>query len=111
MIRVANKRRHVPSANDVYVGRPSALGNRWSSKAWAMAGTVVVATRDEAVDAFEAWLYAGGANEPAVQRELQRIARLAREGDVTLICWCAPHRCHAEVIRDYVEHELLEKGR
>jgi len=70
-----------------------------------MAGTTIVATRDEAVDNYRDWLRSGGAAEPAVARELRRIAELARKGDVTLVCWCAPHRCHADEIAAYITEE------
>lgn len=110
MIRVVNKRSHRPRPGEttVYVGRPSPLGNRWSSKDSRVPGTVTVSSRDEAVNRFEAWLRAGGADEPAVRRELDRIATLAARGDVALECWCAPARCHAGVIAAiiYEDYEI-----
>ncbi|MCI0662595.1 MAG: DUF4326 domain-containing protein [Acidobacteria bacterium] len=37
--------------------------------------------------------------------ELRRIAELARRGDVTLVCWCAPELpCQATVIERSVEY-------
>jgi hypothetical protein len=43
------------------------------------------------------------AGDPRVCRELERLARLARErGQLTLVCWCAPEPCHVEVIREII---------
>ena len=36
---------------------------------------------------------------------------LAKQGDVTLICWCTPQPCHIEVIRRSVEYlNAIESG-
>ena len=35
--------------------------------------------------------------------ERAEIKRLAALPDGTLICWCAPLRCHADVISDWIE--------
>lgn len=37
----------------------------------------------------------------------QTILEAARKGDVVLLCWCAPKRCHADVIKQRLEYELL----
>lgn len=76
------------AAFDVYVGRPSVFGNPYSHKAGTTA-QYQVATRDAAVDAYETWLLAQPSLVARVKRELR--------GKV-LACWCAPARCHAEVL-------------
>jgi ribonuclease HI len=58
-----------------------------------------VGTRDEAVDAFEAWLLA-----PEQYDLLQRVRTELRGKD--LVCWCAPGRCHGEVLMKYANGEL-----
>ena len=56
------------------------------------------AERADVIGKFEAWL-AERKGDAAVRRELERMAAaLRRRGEVTLVCWCAPRRCHAEVI-------------
>jgi ribonuclease HI len=58
-----------------------------------------VQTRDEAVDSFEAWLLA-----PAQYDLLQRVRTELRGKD--LVCWCAPQRCHGEVLMKYANGDL-----
>ena len=42
---------------------------------------------------------------------LRRIARLVAAGeDVTLVCWCFPLKCHAEVVKEGVL-KLIEDGK
>ena len=68
--------------NAVYVGRPSEWGNPF---AIGRDGT-----RSEVIAKYEQWL----ASQP---RLIARAKRELRGKD--LICWCAPHSCHAEVLR------------
>lgn len=76
----------------VYVGRPTKWGNLWSHLPETQA-RYRVATRDEAVDAYEAWITRAIERDPAA---LDRLRDELRGKD--LVCWCAPHRCHAEVL-------------
>lgn len=41
-------------------------------------------------------------NSPA-RAEIWRLVELARTGDVTLLCWCAPLPCHGDVVKQVVE--------
>lgn len=34
------------------------------------------------------------------------LGRLKQEGSLTLMCWCAPKPCHAEVIKELLEGEI-----
>ena len=56
--------------------------------------------RDAVVDAYARWLEAR-MQENGPQRA--EIKRLAASPDGALVCWCAPARCHADVIRDWIE--------
>lgn len=79
----------------VYVGRPSPLGNPFY-----MADE---SHRDEVCDKYQVWFDRKvEAKDPAVMRELRRIFRLGREGDVKLVCFCAPRRCHADTIARFL---------
>ncbi|MGN6108958.1 MAG: DUF4326 domain-containing protein [Kofleriaceae bacterium] len=77
---------------DVYVGRGH--GSIWGNPFSHLDGTLAefrVATRDEAIARYE-------------DRLLQRLDLLARLPDLrgkVLGCWCAPLRCHAEVLVHY----------
>jgi hypothetical protein len=75
-------------AHDVYIGRPGPWGNPFSHKAGTLAEHRV-ATRDKAVDAYEAWLMA--------QPDLVAKAKRELRGKV-LGCWCHPQRCHGDVL-------------
>lgn len=73
---------------DVYIGRPSVWGNPFSHQHGTKA-QYRVATRDEAVAAYEKWI-----------RSLPELIKLARQelkGKV-LACWCAPQACHGDVL-------------
>ena len=79
--KVLNKKElRGPVANSVYVGRPSIWGNPF-----------VIGkdgTRDEVIAKYESWLM----QQPALLAKLDRLA------GKRLICWCAPARCHADVL-------------
>ena len=65
----------------VYCGRPSVWGNPFPAKDGI--------TRSDAIQRFEIWFMA--------QPEL--IARAKRElKGKDLICWCAPKRCHCDIL-------------
>ena len=34
--------------------------------------------------------------------ELQGLLSLASKGDLTILCWCAPKRCHLETIKAWI---------
>lgn len=107
MITVVNQKKHKWTTNDIQIGRPTALGNQWSHRqnTWAK---FTVDTRDEAVDQYEVWLREQiAAKNEAVADALNRIWLRARDGrDVNLVCWCAPKRCHGDVIKAIIEEKL-----
>lgn len=95
MAKVLNKRLHGTPRGAVYVGRPTKWGNPYSH----IEGTLAkhkVATRDEAVDAYEAQLLRWFVKDPEAKQRLQAALR-----GKDLICWCAPARCHADVLLKY----------
>ena len=79
----------------VYVGRPSALGNPF------LVGRD--GTREDVIARYRRWLRAQWRHGEAVRQELERLAaKYRRDGRLTLLCWCAPLPCHADVIREAV---------
>lgn len=103
MISVVNK---YHTHEGEYIGRGNPLGNQWSH----MDGTQAkfkVATREEAIMFYRAWLPAQvlGKNE-AVIRELERLLALAIQGDLELKCYCAPKACHGDVVKEFLEYQL-----
>jgi hypothetical protein len=75
--------RHVgkrPATDRVYVGRPSKWGNPF-----------VIGrdgSRDEVIAKYRAWIV----QQPAL------LAALHELRGKNLVCWCAPERCHADVL-------------
>ena len=64
-------------------------------------------TRDEAVEWYDDWLQteiAHGRRGPEIEAELERMEAIYhRHGKLVLVCWCAPKRCHAGIIRGILE--------
>lgn len=89
MPMVLNQRIDTRTANSKYVGRPTKFGNRH------VIGYCLVCkrqhNRQQAVDAHRQDVMA----DPELQAEIR--AEL-RGND--LVCWCAPLRCHAEVLME-----------
>lgn len=88
-MKVWNKRQVGIPANAVYVGRPSKFGNPFTHVASGTLAKFVVKNRDEAVDQYEQWLLS--------QPELVAQVKVELKGK-DLVCWCAPQRCHADVL-------------
>ena len=86
----------------------SALANPYSHKSNARADRRSVASRDEVVEMYRVWLWERiCANDEAVLAELRQVTPTT-----ALICWCAPKRCHCEVISkaaDWLYEKLKER--
>lgn len=99
---------------DIYVGRPSVLGNPFAAKPSKVA-TQQVASDAEAVREYHCWLQAQWIGGGKVKEELLRLARLYKEtGTLHLICWCKlkvndDTPCHADVIKAAIEG-IIAKG-
>ena len=100
MPRVLNKRIHGVHADAVYVGRPTKFGNPYSHIANGTLAKFTVSSRDEAVDAYENALLRKFERDPDAKRRLQEALR-----GKDLVCWCAPQRCHADVLLKYANEE------
>lgn len=92
MINVIGVPMNIPGE---YVGRPSVLGNPFAMG--------VHGDRTEVIAKYRVWLNDQLHDNEAVVAELQRLVLLAYEGDLNLICWCAPRPCHADVIKSCIE--------
>lgn len=100
MIEVINKR-GVQAYIGEYIGRPNPLGNPFVLGKDGDRTTVIQRYRD--------WLTAKwnmGGTDPALV-ELRRLGNIARKGNLTLICWCAPKACHGDIIKEFIEEYLL----
>lgn len=78
----------------VYVGRPSALGNPFE-----VGGDL---TREEAVERYREQLPIRYQQDPKVKQAIDQLVALGQKHPLVLGCWCAPDRCHAEVLRDFL---------
>jgi hypothetical protein len=102
MITVVNKHH---DSSGVYVGRPTVLGNPYTLKEY---------NRTDAIARYRLWLRQQWQRHSEVHAALLQLARQYHEqGALTLVCWCAPRPCHAEVIREavlgIVQHGLVER--
>lgn len=97
MVKVVNKRTHKPTKNDVYIGRPSPLGNPYSHKLNNLA-PFKTDSREESITKFETWFHDEicNGNEEIIQ------AIKAIPANANLVCWCAPRACHGDVIAKIV---------
>lgn len=95
VVIVVRNKRH--GAKGEYVGRPSPLGNPFPLEREA--------DRDTVIDKYEAWLRQRvTSGDKKVVDELRRLRRLAEEREeLVLTCWCAPRRCHADVVKRLIE--------
>lgn len=90
-MRVLNKRQSGGVPPDaVYVGRPSKWGNPFTHLPRGSAAAFRVSSRDEAVDAYRQWITQQGGQ--------YLLADLDELRGKDLVCWCAPARCHADVL-------------
>ena len=100
MIRVVNKRYKYVAADDevlVYVGRPSVLGNPFPMHNES--------ERDHVIAQYRQWLDAQRRTNSAAWQEVERLAQQAAGGkSLALQCYCAPRKCHADVIKSAIEY-------
>lgn len=102
MIFVKNRKTYKGAG--IYVGRAmpaicgSVLGNPYKVKPHG------AYELDESLCLYRRWLWQHLRSETgAVYGELLRLKRLAKQGDLTLICWCEPAPCHANIIKSCLE--------
>lgn len=81
MPRVLNKRHDTIPADAIYVGRPSKWGNPYKVPSERL--------RDAAVELFRDYL---------TKDNLSLLAQIKELRGKDLVCWCAPKRCHADVL-------------
>lgn len=88
MAQVLNKRTASAEQlrNAVYVGRPTKWGNPFTHQTGSTLAEQRVETRDQAVDEFER-------NCQHLREDAKRELR-----GKDLVCWCAPARCHADIL-------------
>lgn len=93
MPRVLNKKIHGIPPGAVYVGRPTKFGNPFPINPCC--------SRDDVIARFERYIRSKPALVEAAKREL---------AGKDLVCWCAPQRCHADVLMQIANEEPAAKG-
>lgn len=64
-------------------------------------------TREAAVAKYNVWLQARLHRDTPQEREIQRLLALVLDiGTITLLCWCAPAKCHCDAIKAEIEMRL-----
>jgi len=95
-IYVVNKKR---GGKGEYIGRPSPLGNPFAMKSESDRSMVVAQYTQWLNDKIEK-------RDKAICAELNRLYKLAKNGDLNIVCWCAPCACHGDVIKGVIESKL-----
>lgn len=110
MITVANIRTS-KDKNGVYIGRPmprQRLGGSPLANPYKLSRNDrnKEGARSAALLMYRLWLKDCLAGDTPQRREFDRLVALARAGDLTLLCWCAPQSCHGDVIKQAIEAYL-----
>jgi len=101
MIEIKNAKSY--KGPGVRIDRSTILGNPFSHRD-GTAATYRVETRDDAVERYLEWARIGWKTNPAYKSAiLLLVDKYKKYGELTLICWCAPKRCHGEVIKYIIE--------
>ena len=66
--------------------------------------------RDEVCDKYAEYFKTRMNKKDAFAAEIVKLVHIfERYGKLELFCWCAPKRCHAETIKEYIESEVITK--
>lgn len=102
--KVLNKRWSPILPDSVYVGRPSRWGNPFSHLDKGTHAQYKVKTREDAVRSFELYL------TKLIEKNPDLLYQLRKElGGKNLVCWCAPAKCHADVLLKFANPQLHQK--
>lgn len=86
-----------------YIGRGSPLGNPF------VIHDASDEDRDRVCDTYDIWLRQRYyLRDEAIVTEIHRLVELAKKGDLTLGCFCAPKRCHGDSVKELIE-EIIEE--
>lgn len=102
VINIVNKRYHQPTPIDVYIGRGSVLGNPYTSKPLSNTKALYQCeSRTESIQAYKSYLLNEIKNRNMdIIYELMKIYKAANTTGVNLVCYCAPKKCHGDVIKE-----------
>jgi Domain of unknown function (DUF4326) len=103
-MKIYNKRtdKDIP-ADAVYCGRPNTNTNEHFGNAFSRLSNSkaeVFLSQEDAVDAFRAWLLGTDFQDVAPFRRNWILGNLHLLKGKDLVCWCAPAKCHCEVLME-----------
>lgn len=97
-ITVVNK---YHGAKGEYIGRGSPLGNPFPL------GNFV--NRNDCVEAYKTYIVNAVVQNTEhgnmLRKEFIRLHKLAQQGPLNLVCFCAPLKCHGEIIKQILEEK------
>ena len=105
MIRVVNNKTHKPTPDDFYIGRGSVMGNPYHHKESNHPQALYkVDTVEEAIDGYNKYLEYSHFNDASINKVIKELVdRELDDKDTNLVCYCAPGKCHGDVIKKFVE--------
>jgi hypothetical protein len=59
---------------------------------------------------YRRWLWDRINEKGHVYAELRRLAELAKQGDLTLVCWRPPKLCHGAIVKSSIEWSNSDQG-
>lgn len=96
MVSVANQRK---TKFGEYISRPCILGNPFVEG--------IDGTREEVIEKYRIWLLIQIETKNDIYDELIRFLNIARQGNLILLCYCKPLNCHGDVIKEWIDNQLL----
>lgn len=109
-IYVVNKSNHAPTDSDFYIGRGSVFGNPYTSK--PLINTLAeyqTSSREVAINTYAIYLHRKMASENKDMMDgLNEMLEKLKEGDINLVCYCAPKECHGDIIKNKLLSMLIK---
>ena len=104
MITVVNKRTHIPTEYDVYIGRGSLVGNPFTHMKGKTKAQEIVLSREEAIEKYKEWIVEQYKSNKEVKRFIKTLARKELVGEeIYLVCYCMPLACHGSILKKMIE--------
>lgn len=112
MIHVYNRTKETHDGpNNFRIFRPSILGNPYTHiKDKQTLAIYLVKDRDEAIDKYSHYFDIMYGSNIEFTKEIDTIYEKYKNGEeVYLECYCAPLRCHGDIIKEKLEKRLLKE--
>jgi len=110
-IQIVNKITYASTTPyQMYIGRGSVLGNPYTSKNLSKTKAIYqCATKEEALSNYRKYLLEKiKEKDKDICDELNTIHTLAIKHKIDLVCYCAPKKCHGDIIKEIVTSKLVD---